>query len=84
MQHSVRSGLRAPHFHTWLVRLGAKAAMEKVHLTPGLTGKLGRSPRRQATTRQDLGGSSTGFEQTLASWSLGKCQSTCRAGGQTG
>lgn len=41
-------------------------AMEKLYLTPGLTGKLGRD-------EQDLGGSGTAFEQTLASETPERC-----------
>ena len=45
---TIPSQVRAPcsilrDIHTWLVRLVAGVAMEKVYLAPCLTGKLGRS-----------------------------------------
>lgn len=74
MQHSVRSGLCAyfpnPFTSGWWGwcqgNHGESVPDSRPRREPG------RSPRSYATAGQDLGGFSTGFEQALASWSLGK------------
>ena len=47
-------------------------ALEKEHLAPGLSEKLGCPQGRQTTLWQDLGGSWLSFEQALNSETLGK------------
>ena len=77
MQHPGRSGSHPllRNLPAWLMMLVAQAAM-KVHLVPGLTEKLGCPQGRQATPRQDLGGSWLSLEQALNSGTLGKWPAT--------
>lgn len=57
---AVSSQVRGPrtllkNFHPWLVPLVASTATEKVHPTPGLTEKLGRSLEEVGHIRAEFG-----------------------------
>lgn len=67
-------------------RLAGEAGIQGslgAHLTPGSRRRC-RVPEEAGHIPQGLGGSSTGFEQALASWVLGKTPKRPQASGQAG